>query len=237
MEMAFKFNCPSCNSEIVVKYLKVGERAKCWSCGTEAVVPENAAEGSFLQTPHPAPASSSTPRGARISEEEARVRDLVEAVKKDLADGKSKEEIVKELVKKKWPEESAVQFVNAVEKGVTQFGEWTDERQELAKHYSRHMLYGVLWMVGGIVVTAATYSAASSSAGGGTYIVAWGAILFGFIDFMRGLFGWLKYSEGGAGEQAEEEQKDYSCSDCGHDIETGQLNCPNCGIEIDWSEA
>ncbi|MDP6634437.1 MAG: hypothetical protein QGG42_06040 [Phycisphaerae bacterium] len=49
----------------------------------------------------------------------------------------------------------------------------------------RNMLYGALWCIGGIVVTAATYSAAS---GGGTYVVAWGAIVFGAIQFFRGLF-------------------------------------------------
>jgi hypothetical protein len=47
----------------------------------------------------------------------------------------------------------------------------------------KHMLYGALWCIGGIVVTAATYAAAS---GGGTYVVAWGAIIFGGIQFIRG---------------------------------------------------
>lgn len=64
--------------------------------------------------------------------------------------------------------------------------------ENVEKHYSaaknkaadKNMLYGGLWCVGGIVVTAATYSAAS---GGGSYVVAWGAILFGGIQFFRGL--------------------------------------------------
>lgn len=49
---------------------------------------------------------------------------------------------------------------------------------------SKNMLYGALWCIGGIVVTAVTYSAAI---GGGTYVVAWGAIAFGAIQFFRGL--------------------------------------------------
>jgi hypothetical protein len=49
---------------------------------------------------------------------------------------------------------------------------------------SRDMLVGALWCIGGIVVTAVTYSAASN--GGGTYFVAWGAILFGGLQFLRG---------------------------------------------------
>jgi len=48
----------------------------------------------------------------------------------------------------------------------------------------KNMLSGALWCIGGIIVTAATYGAASP---GGTYLVAWGAILFGAIQFLRGL--------------------------------------------------
>ncbi len=48
----------------------------------------------------------------------------------------------------------------------------------------KHMIVGGLWCAGGIAVTAATYSAAE---GGGTYVVAWGAIVFGAIEFFRGL--------------------------------------------------
>jgi hypothetical protein len=43
-----------------------------------------------------------------------------------------------------------------------------------------------LWCVGGTIVTIVTYQAAS---GGGTYMVAWGAIVFGGIQFLRGLMG------------------------------------------------
>lgn len=49
---------------------------------------------------------------------------------------------------------------------------------------NKNMLYGALWAIGGTVVTMATYSAAK---GGGTYIVAWGAILFGIVQFFQGL--------------------------------------------------
>ena len=52
------------------------------------------------------------------------------------------------------------------------------------KNANKDMLYGALWCIGGIIVTVASYSAAS---GGGTYIVTWGAILFGAIQFFKGL--------------------------------------------------
>ena len=49
----------------------------------------------------------------------------------------------------------------------------------------KNMIYGALWAVGGTVLTLWTYSSASS--GGGRYVVAWGAIIFGAIQFFRGL--------------------------------------------------
>jgi hypothetical protein len=48
------------------------------------------------------------------------------------------------------------------------------------------MIVGALWCIGGIVVTVATYSAVARS--GGTYFVAWGAVLSGGIQFLKGLF-------------------------------------------------
>jgi predicted ABC-type sugar transport system permease subunit len=50
----------------------------------------------------------------------------------------------------------------------------------------KNMLYGVMWCLGGIVVTALSYQAAANS-GGGRYVLAWGAILFGGIQFVRGM--------------------------------------------------
>jgi len=47
----------------------------------------------------------------------------------------------------------------------------------------RKMKRGALWCVGGIAVTLLTYTLAT---GGGSYIVAWGAIIFGAIEFFQG---------------------------------------------------
>jgi hypothetical protein len=49
----------------------------------------------------------------------------------------------------------------------------------------KNMLYGALWFIGGTVVTVGTLMAAS---GGGSYVVAWGAIIFGGIQFVQGLY-------------------------------------------------
>src|SRR5579872_7323138 len=48
----------------------------------------------------------------------------------------------------------------------------------------KNMLVGGLWCVGGTVVTVGSMVAAQ---GGGYYLVTWGAIVFGGIQFFRGL--------------------------------------------------
>jgi hypothetical protein len=45
------------------------------------------------------------------------------------------------------------------------------------------MLHGAMWCVGGLVVTGITFAMAS---GGGIYVVAYGAIIFGAIQFLKG---------------------------------------------------
>jgi len=56
----------------------------------------------------------------------------------------------------------------------------------------RSMIFGALWCVGGSVVTYFSYETAIAQAHGGTYLVTWGAIIFGFIQFLRGLVLYLK---------------------------------------------
>jgi len=46
---------------------------------------------------------------------------------------------------------------------------------------------GALWVIGGVLFTAATYGIAASN-GGGVYLVASGAIVFGLIDMLIGTF-------------------------------------------------
>jgi hypothetical protein len=60
-----------------------------------------------------------------------------------------------------------------------------DLKEAKRKNASKDLVVGGLWFLGGISVTVLTYSAASN--GGGTYFVAYGAIIFGAVQFIRGL--------------------------------------------------
>lgn len=50
----------------------------------------------------------------------------------------------------------------------------------------RDMLYGTAWFVLGLVVTVATYELARQQ-GGGSYMIAYGAMVWGVIQFIRGV--------------------------------------------------
>lgn len=119
---------------------------------------------------------------------------LSEYVATSLADGRDRGGIIKELVKQGWPKDGATQFVDGIQQQLRESEEeyrrTPEGRQALARQSRRRMLSGFLWAAGGTAVTAVTYSAASE---GGYYVAAWGAIIFGIIDFLRGLVGWLKY--------------------------------------------
>jgi hypothetical protein len=50
----------------------------------------------------------------------------------------------------------------------------------------KNMFYGAFWCVGGIAVTVLSHQFAAGT-GGGKFILAWGTVLFGAIQFLRGL--------------------------------------------------
>lgn len=49
---------------------------------------------------------------------------------------------------------------------------------------NRNMIVGGVWCIGGIAVTVITYA---NAYGGGKYVVAWGAIIFGGYECLKGL--------------------------------------------------
>lgn len=51
----------------------------------------------------------------------------------------------------------------------------------------RKVVFGALWFLGGLGVTIASYSAAAASPTGGRYMVAYGAVIYGAAQIIRGL--------------------------------------------------
>ena len=85
--------------------------------------------------------------------------------------GVSYEDIAAALVQQGLDPESAALVIRQV----------ADARREAGL---RNAKVGAAWCIGGGLVTAITFASAS---GGGTYVVAWGAILFGAVQGFRGL--------------------------------------------------
>jgi len=55
--------------------------------------------------------------------------------------------------------------------------------------YKKRMTRGLLWTIAGTVITCGTFVFASELSG--RFVLLYGAIIFGFIDFIIGLIGWL----------------------------------------------
>ena len=62
--------------------------------------------------------------------------------------------------------------------------EWRLQYDEANSSANRDIGMGLVWLIGGSLVTALTYSAASN---GGRYVLAGGAIIYGFLRFILGI--------------------------------------------------
>ena len=119
------------------------------------------------------------------------------AVARQLMSGTMPERIVEGLVKKGWEQERAREFVFGV-RHMIPVGDPSAQQQQvmdLNSRHMKHMLFGLMWCVGGAVVTWYTYQAAAANPMGGKYIAAWGAVVFGFFQFMSGLTGMITNRE------------------------------------------
>lgn len=65
------------------------------------------------------------------------------------------------------------------------------DRVDRKKAYLRAMLIGGGMCVLGIVITVGTLLWASMGSGGGHFVITYGFVIFGGINFFRGLIGWL----------------------------------------------
>ena len=62
-------------------------------------------------------------------------------------------------------------------------------RKMRREKYKKRMLRGLAWTIVGAVITCGTYVFADSL--GGKFVLLYGALIFGIIDFVAGLFGWI----------------------------------------------
>jgi hypothetical protein len=115
--------------------------------------------------------------------------DLINHVAKCLDMGCDPLDIQKQLRTFGFPEENA-------EKMVTDTIDWMRKNPYAGKAtlagpsrsvgFNGHMIVGIIACIIGIGVTGFSFLAAGSSSGSGRYIVAWGAILFGIVEILRG---------------------------------------------------
>lgn len=114
----------------------------------------------------------------------------IDLVKKEHLNGKDKSAI---LVLLKNEGLTPFDAQKTYESAIGQLESSHEGRNLLAEKYRKQMNRGLLWAVGGTIVTIFSYSSASSSPVGGTYYVFWGAIIFGIIDFIVGYVNLQKY--------------------------------------------
>lgn len=117
------------------------------------------------------------------SKDQEEVVDTVYRFAADLMDqGLSSDKIKNRLVAEGLNEDSAAAVVANLRKA---------RRQAMRDAGARKMAIGIAVCAIGAVVTYFTYTAATASPTGGSYVVAWGAILFGGLQFLRGLYQWI----------------------------------------------
>jgi len=107
--------------------------------------------------------------------------DAYTLINEELDQNRDAEEIIPLVEEQGFSHDEAVALVSEVVSGRAQVKAY---RKALRKAGEKNQLVGGLFFLVGTVVTVGSYAAA---AGGGTYTVAAGAIIFGAIQYFRGL--------------------------------------------------
>jgi hypothetical protein len=135
--------------------------------------------------------------------------------------GVSDQEIYKYLIEQEFDAEAASLVVSNLAE--------IREKQKRVQG-KKSMLFGALWCIGGTVVTVATYISAASE--GGTYVITYGAIVIGAIQFFQGLFHYVttKSPSNLAKKTAEPCTKKVLTVNTRDHLETISFSCPGCGL-------
>lgn len=113
-------------------------------------------------------------------------------VARELMSGTMPERIIEGLVQKGWEKREAQEFVFEVRHKIPVGDPQAAANVRTIDVHARHMrnmLLGLVWCVGGSVVTLFTYQQAMANPLGDKYVLAWGAVVFGFFQFVSGLTG------------------------------------------------
>ena len=100
----------------------------------------------------------------------------LDVAKRELASGTNRNNIIKGLINRGLTQTEADM---AFEMAQSEMLGSSEGQHQLADMYRRRMMRGLVITIAGIVITTVSYNSAASSPGGGTYLICWGAILFG----------------------------------------------------------
>lgn len=107
----------------------------------------------------------------------------------NLTKGKSLPEVIAFMVKSGWTEEDAQNLASSLAQRMYLGRSIAElQKREKARSYRNRMIRGLIWTVVGLIITGATYLFTEP---GGKFVICWGAVLFGVIDFLVGFFGWI----------------------------------------------
>jgi hypothetical protein len=140
------------------------------------------AEAAAFSSPSFATASSVSV-GAGKSNSQKGIQDLTGVYKmaaEDLARNKSTSTIMKSMVDQGLSKETAQKIIAEMQ------GALKNSRKD---KYRRQMVRGLLWTMAGSLVTCGSYWFANDL--GGIFMLCWGAILIGVLDFFLGFVRWL----------------------------------------------
>jgi predicted RNA-binding Zn-ribbon protein involved in translation (DUF1610 family) len=176
--------CTSCKKSMQIDETEANTEWECPTCGSAFLVQGTTAGGLEVSVTQAATknavASSAPPMEPEIKDEA-----YVYAVE-SLAKGNKPREIRKSLLEAGYSARQADQIIQ----GAIRFKKDHETKEKMmpgrgGNSGNRNMMIGGVICLIGIFATLATLSLATQ-AGGGRYVIAWGAVVFGGIQFFRG---------------------------------------------------
>ncbi|MBI5953253.1 MAG: hypothetical protein HY865_16480 [Chloroflexi bacterium] len=129
---------------------------------------------------NPVPVVESAPQSSGAGWQQQDLSGLFEYAAMELAANKPNREIEKSLLNRGVSLETARQIINDAKYAV---------KKARREKYKKRMTRGFSLIVVGVIITGCTFVFADSL--GGKFVLFYGAIIFGVIDFVVGLVGWI----------------------------------------------